>query len=205
MAAIGARPRRSVAIAAKAAPTTQDFIGPVQKMMRERPVYASHRVQSFTVGARWRTAGTRKIGGFNSLWTNTMNRCSKATRTTIFIASCALVASAGALFHPDARAERGFPAKTQRGEMTFTELPDVVLNGKAERLAHSVRVHDERNALVRPGHVNGRSAVVNYVRDGGGTVREVWILSEQEAAIPLKRVPGVAQPAPFGRAADYAN
>jgi len=137
LAAIGARPRRSVAIAAKAAPTTQDFIGPVQKMMRERPVYASHRVQSFTVGARWRTAGTRKIGGFNSLWTNTMNRCSKATRTTIFIASCALVASAGALFHPDARAERGFPAKTQRGEMTFTELPDVVLNGKAERLVQT--------------------------------------------------------------------
>ena len=134
-----------------------------------------------------------------------MNRCSKATHTTIFIAACALVASAGALFHPDARAERGFPAKTQRGEMTFTALDEVVIDSKAEPLAHGVRVRDERNALVRPGHIAGRTAIVNYLRDAGGRVREVWILSEAEAAIPLKRVPGVAQPAPFGRPADYAN
>ena len=89
--------------------------------------------------------------------------------------------------------------------MKFVELPDVLLNGKPERLAHAVRVRDERNALVRPGHIAGRTAIVNYLRDAGGRVREVWILSEAEAAIPLKRVPGVAQPAPFGRPADYAN
>ncbi|HQD15738.1 MAG TPA: hypothetical protein PLY54_09840 [Ottowia sp.] len=110
------------------------------------------------------------------------------------------------VFHQEARAERGFPLKTERAEMKFVELPDVLLNGKPERLAHAVRVRDERNAIVMPGTVNGRSAVVNYLRDARGQVREVWILSPQEAAIPLKPVPTTLRPA---RSADattsYAN
>ena len=135
-----------------------------------------------------------------------MNRCPKSPVTPFFIAACALLAVASMAFHQEARAERGFPLKTERAEMKFVELPDVLLNGKPERLAHAVRVRDERNAIVMPGTVNGRSAVVNYLRDARGQVREVWILSPQEAAIPLKPVPTTLRPA---RSADattsYAN
>ena len=135
-----------------------------------------------------------------------MNRCSKIASSTVFIAACALLAGAGALFSSEVRAERAFPLKTERGQMAFIELPDVLINGKPERLAHSVRVRDERNAIVMPGTVNGRSAVVNYLRDARGQVREVWILSPQEAAIPLKPVPTTLRPAPSADAtASYAN
>ena len=124
-----------------------------------------------------------------------MNRCSKIASSTVFIAACALLAGAGALFSSEVRAERAFPLKTERGQMAFIELPDVLINGKPERLAHSVRVRDERNAIVMPGIVNGRSVVVNYLRSPRGTVSDVWILSPQEAAIPLKPVPGMRRPA----------
>ncbi|MFT3779612.1 MAG: hypothetical protein QM772_15295 [Ottowia sp.] len=90
--------------------------------------------------------------------------------------------------------------------MAFIALPDVLLNGKPERLPHSVRVRDERNAIVMPGIVNGRSAVVNYLRSARGTISDVWILSPQEAAIPLKPVPGMPRPAePVDAKASFLN
>ena len=135
-----------------------------------------------------------------------MNRCPKSPVTLFFIAACALLAVASMAFHQEARAERGFPLKTERAEMKFVELPDVLLNGKPERLAHAVRVRDERNAIVMPGVVNGRTAVVNYLRDARGQVREVWILSPQEAALPLKPVPTTRRPAPSADAtASYTH
>lgn len=135
-----------------------------------------------------------------------MNRCPKSPVTPFFIAACALLVGASMVFHQEARAERGFPLKTERAEMKFVELPDVLLNGKPERLAHAVRVRDERNAIVMPGTVNGRSAVVNYLRDARGQVREVWILSPQEAALPLKPVPTTRRPAPSADAtASYTH
>ena len=72
-----------------------------------------------------------------------MNRCPKSPVTPFFIAACALLAVASMAFHQETRAERGFPLKTERAEMKFVELPDVLINGKPERLAHAVRVRDE--------------------------------------------------------------
>ena len=118
-----------------------------------------------------------------------MNRCPKTFSAIVSIAACALLASVLALFHSPARAERGFPGKVQRAQMTFVAIPDVLIDGQPERLAHGARVHNERNAIVMPGRLNGRTATVNYVRERG-VVREVWILSEREAAIPLKPKPG---------------
>jgi hypothetical protein len=126
-----------------------------------------------------------------------MNRCSEILSATFFIAACALLAAAGTLFHSPAWAERGFPRKVERGEMRFVAIPDVVLDGKPERMAHGVRVRDERNAIVMPGRVNGRTATVNYLRDSKGMVREVWILSAREAAIPLAPPPGAIKPMPL--------
>lgn len=136
-----------------------------------------------------------------------MNRCSKIKKTTLFIAAGALLAGAGALFHTESQAERAFPPMTQRAEMTFVQLPDVLINGTPERLPHNVRVRDERNATVVPGRVNGQKAVVNYLRDRGGTIREVWILSAQEAATPLRPQPAPYKPASAasGATASFLN
>ena len=118
-----------------------------------------------------------------------MNRCSKITYALFFIAASATLTSASLTFAPEARAERGFPLKVERAEMAFVALPDVTINGQPERLPHYVRVRDERNAIVMPGIINGRTAVVNYVRNGRGEVSEIWILSAQEAKLALKPVP----------------
>jgi hypothetical protein len=117
-----------------------------------------------------------------------MNRCSKTPLTFISMAAGALLISVSALSSSPAWAARVFPEKVQRGEMTFVALPEVLIDGRAERLDHSVRVYSERNTLLRPVRVNGRTAIVNYLRqgrDGRGKVREVWILTPAEAAAPL--------------------
>ena len=74
--------------------------------------------------------------------------------------------------------------------MKFIELPDVLLNGKPERLAHAVRVRDERNAIVMPGVVNGRTAVVNYLRAARGQVREVGLPHRVERGVLAQHVGG---------------
>ena len=136
-----------------------------------------------------------------------MNRCSKIIKATFFIAVCATFTSAGVLFPSEARAERAFPLKAERAEMAFVALPDVTINGRPERLPHYVRVRNERNTVVMPGIINGSTAVVNYVRNGRGEVSEVWILSPQEVAVPLKPVPIMTKPLPISSDAlpSYAN
>jgi hypothetical protein len=131
-----------------------------------------------------------------------MNRCSKTLKAIIFIASCALLALAGTIFHSDAWAGRRFPPKAQRGEIKFVAIPDVVIDGVPERAAHGLRIHDERNATVVYGRVNGRTAIVNYLRNTNGAVREVWILTPEEIAAPPPPPPAAtgpvtAQPLPF--------
>ncbi|MFV0680671.1 hypothetical protein [Ottowia sp.] len=69
--------------------------------------------------------------------------------------------------------------------MAFVDYPNVLVDGKPERLAHSVRVRDESNSILMPYKVRGRVAIVNYKRSRGD-INEVWILTKQEAAEPLK-------------------
>ena len=57
-----------------------------------------------------------------------------------------------------------------------------------------MRVRGERNTILMPGLVNGRTAVVNYVRNGRGEVSDVWILSAREAALPLLSAPLAIKP-----------
>jgi hypothetical protein len=76
---------------------------------------------------------------------------------------------------------RPFPPNTLRGAMVVINPPDLVMNGKAERLSPGARIRGANNMLVMSGSIVGQNLLVNFVREPNGMVHEVWILTEAEA------------------------
>jgi hypothetical protein len=125
-----------------------------------------------------------------------MNRCKKTTNALTLTALCALAASAG-LFSLQASAQdeiprpqtqneslnggRNFPIGTLRGKFMVTNAPDVELDGNADRLGAGARIRNPQNMLVMPGAIIGQKYLVNYTRDAAGLLREIWILTPEEA------------------------
>lgn len=75
---------------------------------------------------------------------------------------------------------REFPKTALRGEMVVKNHPEIVLNGKAERLSPGARIWDRDGALVMSARLAGQVVAVNYLREGGGMVHQVWILNSEE-------------------------
>ncbi|MDR2991394.1 MAG: hypothetical protein LBU72_05620 [Burkholderiaceae bacterium] len=114
-----------------------------------------------------------------------MNRCARLDQKySLFITMLATLGVAVlALLTAPAQAAglRVFPMNTHRGEIVFTNPPQVQLDGKAEQLAPGSRVHDAaNNRLVFASTLKGQTYTVNYVRDGNGTLRDIWILTPGE-------------------------
>ena len=123
-----------------------------------------------------------------------MNRCKKPTNALTFIALCTVAAS---LFSIGAAAQsevprpqtqneslvggRTFPVGTLRGKFMVINAPDVELDGQVDRLAPGARIRSEQNMLVMAGAIVGQKYLVNYTRDAAGLLREVWILTPNEA------------------------
>jgi hypothetical protein len=106
---------------------------------------------------------------------NTMNRC----RTSL-----ALIATTTLLLATAAQAQvREFPAPALRGVLQVTQPPDIVLDGKADRLSPGARILGVRNELVMSASIVGERLVVNYTREPNGMVHQVWLLNQQEAAL----------------------
>lgn len=84
---------------------------------------------------------------------------------------------------------RPFPPKAERGVMQITQPPEMLLNGKPDRLSPGARIHGADNMLRMSGTLMGQKAVVNFVREPTGQVHEVWILTEAEAAQKLPSSP----------------
>jgi hypothetical protein len=106
---------------------------------------------------------------------NTMNRC----RTSL-----ALIATTTLLLATAAQAQvREFPAPALRGVLQVTQPPDIVLDGKADRLSPGARILGVRNELVMSASIAGERLVVNYTREPNGMVHQVWLLNQQEAAL----------------------
>ena len=104
-----------------------------------------------------------------------MNRC----RTSL-----ALIATTAFLLAPAAQAQvREFPAPALRGVLQVTQPPDIVLDGKADRLSPGARILGVRNELVMSASIAGERLVVNYTREPNGMVHQVWLLNQQEAAL----------------------
>jgi hypothetical protein len=74
------------------------------------------------------------------------------------------------------------PANSLRGEIVFSQPPDVTLNGQAARLAPGARIRDTQNLLVLSGNLIGQKWKVNYTVDTYGLLMGVWLLTANEAA-----------------------
>ncbi|WP_394787927.1 hypothetical protein [Rhodoferax sp.] len=70
-----------------------------------------------------------------------------------------------------------------RGELEITTPPQVLLDGKTDQLSPGARIHGTNNLLVLSGTLVGQTLWVNYTREIGGTLSEVWILTDAEIAL----------------------
>ena len=76
---------------------------------------------------------------------------------------------------------RPIPADAQRAKMRHLESGVVELDGKRAQLAPGAQIRDASNRVIVPSALPPGS-IVKYRRDAAGQVREVWVLSPQEAA-----------------------
>ena len=79
---------------------------------------------------------------------------------------------------------RPFPANALRGVLTVTQPPEVLMNGKADRLSPGSRIRAANNMMVLSATLAGKAMLVNYTREPTGAIHDVWILTEAEAALP---------------------
>jgi len=125
-----------------------------------------------------------------------MNRCKKLLNSVVLAALGAVVMPA-ALFSSPAAAQtaqipntqneaanggRNFPVGTLRGQFMVVNYPQIQLDGRAEQLSPGARIMSANRMLVMPASITGQNLLVNYTRDAAGLVREVWILTPEEAA-----------------------
>jgi hypothetical protein len=111
------------------------------------------------------------------------------------IAVCAIITCASATFSLNLQAqERSFPVAALRGTLEVTVPPQVLLDGKTDQLSPGARIYGSNNMLVLSGSLVGSTLAVNYTREIGGAVHEVWLLTAAEAAV--KR-PTAAKPSRF--------
>lgn len=79
---------------------------------------------------------------------------------------------------------RAFPQNTLRGAIVFNADRQLTLNGRGTSLTPGARVRNQQNMIVLPDTLVGAKWLVNYTFDmGGAQVRDVWILTPEEAAV----------------------
>ena len=81
-----------------------------------------------------------------------------------------------------AQVTRTLPMDSLRGEVTFGQPPEVLLNGQPMRLAPGARIRDAQNMVVLSGALAGQKLKVNYTVDPYGLLFNVWILHPEELA-----------------------
>jgi hypothetical protein len=129
---------------------------------------------------------------FNSLWMYTMNRCLFATLTLGLSASVLAQNQMSAPLPVNENVQTGvpglrkFPEKALRGTMKVVQAPEILIDGKPERLSPGSRIRDTQQRLVMSASITNQELIVNFVRDPRGEVHEVWILTEAEARQKIK-------------------
>ena len=79
---------------------------------------------------------------------------------------------------------RNFPVDALRGRLRVLDAPTILLDGREDRFSPGVRIRDARNLSVVSAAITGQDLRINYTRDAAGLVREVWVLSPDEARAP---------------------
>lgn len=90
--------------------------------------------------------------------------------------------SAAAPANPLDQRTRQFPADARRGILQVAAANVIQMDGKPDQLAPGARIRDAQNRIVLTGALVGQTLRVNYTRETGGRVHEVWILTAEEAA-----------------------
>ena len=110
-----------------------------------------------------------------------MNRC---LRTLL-----APVALFLALGHAQAQdtIRQTIPGNAQLGVLQVTLPPEVLLDGKLDRLSPGARIRGENNMMVVSGALSGLQLLVAYVREPQGMLHDVWILNAAERAAVLQK------------------
>ncbi len=99
-----------------------------------------------------------------------MLRCALVTALVVAVAAPAA-----------AQAPRQFPAKALRGDVTFVQPPDVLLNGQPARLAPGARIRGTDNMLQLPGSLTGQKLTVHYTIEAtSGQLLDLWVLTPDE-------------------------
>jgi hypothetical protein len=128
-----------------------------------------------------------------------MNRCTR-TLSALTLLACAVcpvaqaqVASTSTTVLSDGNgataAVRNFPAKVQRGTLIVTAPPEVMLDGKPDRLSPGSRIRGTNNMLAMSSVLVGQPLVVNYLREPNGLLHDVWILTALEAQLQPAKAP----------------
>ena len=81
---------------------------------------------------------------------------------------------------------RKFPANALRGKIKVVQAPEILIDGKRERLSPGSRIRDPLQRLVMSASITNLEFVVNFTRNPLGEIQEVWILNELEAKQKLK-------------------
>jgi hypothetical protein len=94
---------------------------------------------------------------------------------------CALALLLALTFALPAQAQRAFESNALRGELVVTAPPQALLNGKPVRLSPGVRIRNQQNMIQLSGTLLEQKLLVHYTLDGMGQVRDVWLLTDEEA------------------------
>ena len=111
-----------------------------------------------------------------------MNRCHTVTSSLALGLAALLTGFAWSIPAAAQQGVRQFPPAAQRGTLAVTAPPEVLLNGRPERLAPGARIRSVSNSLVMSGSLAGQTHIVNYVREPQGLIKDVWLLTELELA-----------------------
>jgi hypothetical protein len=119
-----------------------------------------------------------------------MNRCNVPTARLWRLSAPAALLAGLTLVSLGSSAQvisRPFPPNAVRGILTVTQPPEVLMDGKADRLSPGARIRGANNMLVMSGALVGQGVRVNYTREPNGYIHEVWVLTDEEAR---QRAPG---------------
>ena len=106
---------------------------------------------------------------------------------TVTTTTTAVPAPADGVIH------RKFPQNALRGKVVFGVPPAIELDGNAVQMAGGYRIHGYNNLLLMSAQLTGIKAIVDYTTDVHGQPREIWLLTDAEAANkPWPRTPAEA-------------
>ncbi|MEN9886987.1 MAG: hypothetical protein RL758_1565 [Pseudomonadota bacterium] len=122
-----------------------------------------------------------------------MNRCTPSVSPRVRIKLLAALLTGLGLCTATAQAQtliRRFPDPALRGTFQVVLWPDVLVDGKPERMSPGARVYNQMNSSVLSSQLPAGTYLVNYTREIHGMIHQVWILTEAEAAEKRKTAGG---------------